>query len=137
MPLLDHSLVEIAASMPAHFKIRGRNLKHILKHALEPLLPREILYRKKRGFGALMGSWLKHELSGLLDNVLSRQTVEARGLLDWPTVESAIEAHRNNRADYSDYLVALLNLELWCRIFLDGQAHEDVAEHVAAEAAVG
>jgi asparagine synthase (glutamine-hydrolysing) len=127
VPLLDQKLVELAARMPASFKIRGRQLKYVMKKALADVLPREILYRPKRGFGAPMGAWLKRELRGLLGSVLSRESVERRGLLRWPVIERTLELHAAGRFDYTDHLLALMNLELWCRVYLDRCAPADVA----------
>src|SRR5581483_6341008 len=58
VPLLDHELVELAAAMPEEIKIRNGRLKHAMKEALAPVLPADILNRKKRGFGTPMGAWL-------------------------------------------------------------------------------
>lgn len=127
VPLLDQRLVELAARMPGSLKIRRRELKYVMKKALAGLLPREILYRPKRGFGAPMGAWLKRELKGLLGSVLSRESVERRGLLAWPVIERTLALHAAGRADYTDHLLALMNLELWCRIYLDRCAPADVA----------
>jgi asparagine synthase (glutamine-hydrolysing) len=128
VPLLDTQLVELAARMPSRLKVRGRELKHVLKRALADVLPDEILHRKKRGFGAPMGAWLKRELKPLLRAVLSRRAVEARGLFEWARVEETIALHEANRADHTDHLLALLNLELWCRMYLDGERPSDLAE---------
>jgi asparagine synthase (glutamine-hydrolysing) len=133
VPLLDHELVELSARMPSRYKIHGRNLKHILKKALSNLLPSDILHRQKRGFGAPMGAWLKRELSPLLKSVLSREAVLRRGLFDWKTVEQTITLHETNREDHTDHLLSLLNLELWCRMFLDGQAPDDLARQIESE----
>jgi asparagine synthase (glutamine-hydrolysing) len=135
VPLLDERLVELAARMPARFKIRGRKLKYVLKKALEPVLPARILHRGKRGFGAPVGAWLKCELAPLLRSVLSRQSVERRGLLHWPVIAETIALHDSNREDHTDHLLALLNLELWCRLYLDGRSPEDVGGSLAEEAA--
>jgi asparagine synthase (glutamine-hydrolysing) len=127
VPLLNHTLVEFAASMPASFKIRNGRLKHILKVALEGILPPEIINRKKRGFGAPMGAWLKNEMAPLMLAVLSRESVARRGLLDWRVIERTIGEHQAGREDHTDSLLALVNLEIWARIFLDRRSHEDVA----------
>src|SRR5213076_2362808 len=66
VPLLDHELVELTARIPAELKIKGGELKHLMKRALADLLPPEILHRKKRGFGTPMGAWLKRELQPML-----------------------------------------------------------------------
>jgi asparagine synthase (glutamine-hydrolysing) len=133
VPLLDHELVELSARMPSRFKIHGRELKYILKKALSGLLPPDILHRRKRGFGAPMGAWLKRELSPLLKSVLSRDAVLRRGLFDWKTVEQTIALHEMNREDHTDHLLSLLNLEIWCRMFLDGQSPHDLSHQIESE----
>jgi asparagine synthase (glutamine-hydrolysing) len=128
VPFLDHRLVELSAGMPARYKIRGNRLKHVLKKAVAPILPAAILHRPKRGFGAPMGAWLKKELAGYLGTVLSRSTIEKRGFFSWEQIERTIQMHRSNQRDYTDHLLALMNFELWCRVYLDGAALSDVTE---------
>ena len=135
VPLLDHELVELAARIPAEVKTAGGELKGLLKKALADVLPREVLYRTKRGFGAPMGAWLKAELAPLVRSALSRSAIEQRGLLDYAPVARLIEAHGANRVDGTDRLLALLNLEIWCRVFLDRRSSADVAEEMAEAAA--
>jgi asparagine synthase (glutamine-hydrolysing) len=130
VPLLDHELVDLAARIPAQVKVAGGELKALLKTALAGVLPREILYRTKRGFGAPMGAWLKGALSELLEGALSRESLEARGLLKHAPVAELIEAHRASRIDGTDKLLALLNLEVWCRVYLDQRSSSDVAEEL-------
>jgi asparagine synthase (glutamine-hydrolysing) len=126
VPLLDHELVELAAAIPQEIKIRGGRLKHVLKDALADVLPRDILERKKRGFGTPMGAWLKRELAPLVRNLLSETAVEERGLIRYPAVRRLIAAHEANRIDGTDRLLALLNLEIWSRLFLDGGTPDEV-----------
>jgi asparagine synthase (glutamine-hydrolysing) len=133
VPFLDHELVELAVRMPSDQKIRGRELKYVLKNALKGVLPKEILYRKKRGFGAPMGAWFKQELSPMLNSILSKQAVTKRGLFNWAGVEETIRMHETSRADNTDYLLSLLNLELWCRMYLDGQSPDDLTEQIKSE----
>ena len=135
VPLLNQGLVELAARLPAALRIDGRNLKSLMKKALKDVLPREILERKKRGFGAPMGAWLKNDLHPLMNRLLSRQSVEARGLLHWSAVEETMALHMANREDHTDHLLALINLEIWARIFLDGTAPADLAEELSLEVA--
>jgi asparagine synthase (glutamine-hydrolysing) len=120
-PFVDHELVELAGRIPAQLKIRGFTLKYLLKRAVEPWLPREILTRKKRGFGAPVGSWLRGDLDALVQDTLSESQVSRRGLLRWPVIRDVLARHRARQADYTDHLLALVNLELWCRLFLDGE----------------
>jgi asparagine synthase (glutamine-hydrolysing) len=83
-----------------------------------------------------MGAWLKNELSGYLDTVLSREAIERRGFFAWPAVEKAIAMHRRSERDYTDHLLALMNFELWCRVYLDRVALSDISESLR-ERAVG
>lgn len=126
VPLLDHRLVELAAGIPAGIKVKQGRLKHVLKRAVADVLPPEVVKRRKRGFGAPVGDWMQRELAPLRAALLSRETVERRGVLAWPAVETLCEAHDSRREDYTDALMVLMNLEIWSRIFLDGASHDDV-----------
>jgi asparagine synthase (glutamine-hydrolysing) len=136
VPLLNHEMVELAARVPAALRIDGRNLKALMKRALDGVLPPQILARKKRGFGAPLGAWLKQDLLPMVRRLLSRQAVEARGLLQWPAVSETIALHLANKEDHTDQLVALLNLEIWAQIYLDGRTPDDVAQELTAEVLV-
>ena len=103
-----------------------------MKAALADVLPDDILERKKRGFGTPMGAWLKGELAPLLRDLLSEESVEARGLFRYPAIAQLIAAHEANRVDGTDRLLALLNLEIWARIYLDGATPADVADELKA-----
>ena len=127
VPFLDHRLAEAAAQVPAALKMPGGRMKQLLKSALVGIVPDEILNRGKRGFGAPMGAWFKSELRALRDALLSRRVIESRGLVSWPAVSNLIAQHDANREDFSDLLLVLVNLEIWCRLFLDGRAADDVA----------
>jgi asparagine synthase (glutamine-hydrolysing) len=127
VPLLDHELVELAARMPESLKLRGGVLKYTLKKALADLLPQDILYRRKRGFGTPMGAWLKGELAPLLKSVLSETSIARRGLFRFEAVRELIAAHERNAVDGTDQLLSLLNFEVWARIYLDGREPGDVA----------
>jgi len=130
VPLLDHELVELASQIPSRVKVAGGELKHLMKRALDGVLPKDILHRTKRGFGAPMGAWMKAELFPVVESVLSRETVESRGFLRYEPIRRLIENHRTNRVDGTDRLLSLINFELWCRIFLDRLEPHDVAERL-------
>jgi asparagine synthase (glutamine-hydrolysing) len=132
VPLLDQELVEIAARMPEAVKIRGGRLKHALKAALRDVLPEDILERKKRGFGAPMGAWIKGELAPLVRDLLSAEAIAARGLFRHREVAALIEAHEANRIDGTDRLLALINFEIWARMYLDGRTPDDVTDELKA-----
>jgi len=120
VPLLDQRLVRLAARLPGKLRIRGGELKHTLKGALRGILPEEILRRGKRGFGAPIGAWFRAELAPLLREVLSEGTLARRGLLDPQAVARVVREHEQRAADRTDHLLALVCLELWCRLYLDG-----------------
>lgn len=130
VPLLDHQLVEMAAAMPAAIKVKGGRLKHLMKEALSDLLPADILDRQKRGFGTPMGAWLKTDLAPVLDRLLSPEVVAARGLFREGVVTQLVRDHRANRFDGTDILLALMNLEIWSRVYLDRRNAADVAEEL-------
>jgi asparagine synthase (glutamine-hydrolysing) len=107
----------------------------VLKRSLEGVLPNEVLYRGKRGFGAPMGAWFKTELKTLRDELLSAEAVKARGLLSPEAVREVIESHDSHREDYTDLLLVLVNLEIWCRLFLDRRSASDVGAELTELAA--
>jgi len=77
--------------------------------------------RKKRGFGAPVGAWLRHELKPLIDEMLSKEQVERRDLFRWPAIEQMLGEHRDQRRDHTDRLFALIVLEMWQRVYIDGE----------------
>ncbi|HKQ25287.1 MAG TPA: asparagine synthase (glutamine-hydrolyzing) [Burkholderiales bacterium] len=130
VPLLDHELVELAACMPEEVKIRGGRLKHAMKEAVSGLLPRDILERKKRGFGTPMGAWLKDDLAPLVRGLLSESVVKGRELFHYPAVQKLVASHEANRIDGTDRLLGLMNLEIWSRLYLDGRTPDDVTNEL-------
>jgi len=131
-PFIDHELVELAASLPESFKVRGFTTKYLLKKVVKPWVPDEILNRKKRGFGAPMGSWMRNDLGPLVDDLLSPKQVERRGLFNSASVRELVARHKTQKCDYTDQLLALINLELWCQIFLDHKHHQQPLEMTEA-----
>ncbi len=133
-PFVDHELVELASRIPSQWKVRGLTMKFLLKKAVQPWLPEEILRRKKRGFGAPVGAWLRNDLGVLLQETLSEEQVNKRGLFDWEVVKEIIASHHAQSSDHTDHLLALISLELWCGIFLDGNHWRSTREIQAAHA---
>jgi asparagine synthase (glutamine-hydrolysing) len=131
VPFLDERVVNLALRMPAVMKIRGRELKYVLKRALSGVLPADVLRRGKRGFGAPMGAWLKAELAPLMERLLSRASVNDRGLLRWEPIAETIALHKANREDHSDHLLALMMFEVWARLYLDARSVDDVTAELA------
>jgi asparagine synthase (glutamine-hydrolysing) len=119
VPFLDPDLMRLAASLPAQFKQRGSEGKWILKRAMEPDLPRDVIYRPKTGFGVPLRRWLRHELRDTVEDLLSARSVSARGLFDPAAVTRMRAMDAAGRIDAAYPLLALCAIELWCRIFLD------------------
>ncbi len=119
VPFLDPDLMRLVASLPAQFKQRGAEGKWILKRAMEPELPREVIYRPKTGFGVPLRRWLRHELRDAVEDLLSERSLAARGLFDPAAVARLRQMDAAGRIDAAYPLLALCSIELWCRIFLD------------------
>jgi asparagine synthase (glutamine-hydrolysing) len=119
VPFLNRQMIEFTARMPPDLKLRGFKRKYILKRALEKLLPHEIVWRKKAGFGAPIRSWLRGPLRPLVDELLSEETLRKRGLFRPEEVRRIIDANLAGREDLNLQVFQLLNLELWQRQFLD------------------
>jgi len=132
VPLLDDEIVRLAAEMPSDLKLRGLRRKYIFKRSQEGVLPREIIRRRKAGFGAPVRSWLVGQLTPLVADLLAPQTLLDRGFVD-PAVVAHLQAENSaGRADNSLRLYALLTLELWCQTFLDRTwSFDDVAGPVS------
>ena len=119
VPFLDLDLVEFAARMPSEYKQRGGTGKWVLKQAMAPYLPHEVIYRPKTGFGAPLRRWMKNELREVLGDLLSAESLKRRGLFDPVAVQRIIAADDAGRADASYTLLSLLCIEMWCRRFID------------------
>ncbi|MEK6337543.1 MAG: asparagine synthase (glutamine-hydrolyzing) [Acidobacteriota bacterium] len=119
VPFLNLEMLELAARMPPSLKLHGLKRKYILKKAAEKLLPREIVWRKKAGFGAPIRSWLRGPLQPMVEDLLSAETVKRRGLFRPEEVRRLIDANLSGREDFNLQVFQLLNLELWQRQFID------------------
>jgi asparagine synthase (glutamine-hydrolysing) len=119
VPLLDLDLVSFAAHVPSRLKQRGRVGKAIFKQAMEPYLPRSIIYRPKSGFGAPLRRWLRNELRAEVDDTLNAATLRRRGFFDPVAVQRLIDLDRRGGIDGSYTIFALMCFELWCRRFVD------------------
>jgi asparagine synthase (glutamine-hydrolysing) len=121
VPLLDHQLVEFSTTIPDSLKIHGKMQKYILKRAVEDLLPREIIYRKKMGFPTPIRDWLLDPRAQPLYDALRDRSGFLASLIDRTALESLISRHLNRHEDATDRLWRLLNLQLWGDLFLTGR----------------
>jgi asparagine synthase (glutamine-hydrolysing) len=118
-PFLDHKVMEFAARLPIDFKLRGTTLKYLLKRVARPLLPAGVLNRRKMGFGAPVGRWMRNELRPLINDALLSPRALNRGYFRADSVRRLVCEHTDGVRDQASRLWALLWLELWHREFLD------------------
>jgi asparagine synthase (glutamine-hydrolysing) len=112
-PFLDTHVVDLANHMPTSFKFRGFERKYILKKLMEGKLPRDIIYRKKKGFGIPIGAWLRAELSPLVTELLSPESLRRTGLFNERYVEDLIRDHVEGRRDNRKKLWTLMVFMMW------------------------
>jgi asparagine synthase (glutamine-hydrolysing) len=127
-PFLDHEVMELAARLPVQLKVRGRELKYLLKRAFADVLPPENVNRRKMGFGAPVGPWFRGPLRPMLKDALLSERSFKRGYFQRDVVQRLVTDHLERRADHSFSLWNLLMLELWHREFLDSIPTAESAE---------
>jgi asparagine synthase (glutamine-hydrolysing) len=118
VPLLDHKVLEFAAALPTHLKIRGFTTKYLAKRALRHRVPKPILDRRKAGFPVPYESWLRKELRGWVHDVLFDRTTTSRSYFAAPAVRELL-ARDEATGGYSKEIFSLVALELWHRTFLE------------------
>ena len=119
-PFLDHKVMEFAASLPPNLKLRGMETKFLLKHTLSDIVPQEILQRKKMGFGVPLDVWFRNDLKEMAYDVLLDQKSIERGYFRKEYVSKMLDEHVSKQYDHSYRIWALLFLELWHKMFVDG-----------------
>jgi len=112
-PFLDHRLVEFAAALPASMKVPRFQMKYILKKAVEAWLPRQIVYRQKRGFSVPIAGMMRNSLRPLLDETLGEEKLKRHGIFDPAFVRRLLEEHWSGRVDHRKALWSLLCFQLW------------------------
>jgi asparagine synthase (glutamine-hydrolysing) len=118
-PFLDHELIEFAARIPSGLKLSGMTTKYILKKSLEDIVPKEIIHRKKHGFGVPVGHWFKTSLKDYVREVILSPQALRRGYFKEEILRKLIEEHQTGRRDHGHRLWALLTFEMWHRVFMD------------------
>ena len=119
VPLLDPELVSVAARLPLHYKQRGHIGKWILRKAMAPDLPREVIHRTKTGFGAPLRHWLRTDLRPIIDDALSDESLRRRGLFDPEGVRQLVQLNDRTEIDAAYTIFSMICVELWCRMFVD------------------
>ncbi|MHA7816380.1 MAG: asparagine synthase (glutamine-hydrolyzing) [Pseudohaliea sp.] len=120
-PLLDYTLVELAARLPSNLKLRDGEKKYILKRVFEKDLPADILYRRKMGFSVPLADWLRGELKELAEDALFNSPAGIRDYFKPRAVRRLWRAHQRGRADHSTVLWSLLMFQLWWDAYMPAE----------------
>jgi asparagine synthase (glutamine-hydrolysing) len=120
VPFLDHHLVDYSMDIPMADKVQGDVAKYLLKKAVEGLIPHEIIYRKKMGFGAPMAQWMRGDFGRYVKSRLLKSKLMDRGFFDRAYIQSLADDHMSNRRDSSLHLWTLFNLTEWYDYWIDG-----------------
>jgi asparagine synthase (glutamine-hydrolysing) len=129
VPFLDDRLVEHVASLPSALKVRMWQTKAVFREAVRDIIPAEILTRRKMGFPVPLNQWLRRDFWPVVQEFVIGSRATARGLFDRAALVRMAEDHRAGRAKHGDRLWLLVNLEIWQRIFCDGDDPATVMEH--------
>ena len=124
VPLLDHRVLEFAASLPDRLKIRGAETKYILKKALRSRVPKEILERPKTGFPVPYELWMRHDLVGAVRDVLSGSRSTERGYFDRKAIDALLKKFTAGQKLGAE-VFSLVTLELWHRRFIDSRSDNE------------
>jgi asparagine synthase (glutamine-hydrolysing) len=114
-PFLDYEFVEWAARLPSAVKLKGGEGKHVLKEALRPLLPHEVLYRSKMGFAVPLDVWFRGSLRNHITEVAAGERLAQSGIFDGDVLQKLVADHRSGRRDHSAVLWALLMFDGFLR----------------------
>jgi asparagine synthase (glutamine-hydrolysing) len=131
VPFLDDHVVAHVAALPGWLKLHGRQTKAVLRAAVKDLVPPSILARPKMGFPVPVGRWLRDGFKPIVDEFVLGARAEARRLFDPRTVRRLVDEHRAGWTAHGDRLWLLVNLEIWQRIFCDGERPADVMRAVS------
>jgi asparagine synthase (glutamine-hydrolysing) len=116
-PLLDHDVIEWANSLPAKFKVAGRESKHILKDIARSLVPAELIDRPKMGFAIPRADWLRNELREIAYDLLTDEVARSRSWFNQHEIHRVLAEHKSGQ-DRDSILWPALCLELWARNWL-------------------
>jgi asparagine synthase (glutamine-hydrolysing) len=125
-PLLDHKLVEFAATVPARLRMKNGTTKYLLKQAMRGVLPDSIIDRTKQGFAVPLGRWFRGPLAGFARDILLSDQSRQRGLLNTTYIERLLQMHQRGR-NLDLQLWTTLSFELWCRRFLDRRGSQAIS----------
>ena len=132
-----HKMVEFSTRLPSGMKLHGKQVKYIVKQAMQQLVPDSILKREKMGFPVPLRQWLHESHGSLFASVLASDRVRQRNILNEQFVKTLLAENQMGKRDHTDALWTLMNFEIWARIFLDGDKPEEVSEEIMSNSHIG
>ena len=124
-PLLDRDVVDFVCRLPMEYKLNGLKTKYILKKVAEELLPRNVVYRKKKGFGVPLAKWLTGELREFMLDYLSQERIERQGIFHYPCVSQLIDEQLTMKKDNRELLWTLLVFQTWYERYIESARSVD------------
>ncbi len=121
VPLLDQRLVEFMFRLPMEYKVKGWDKKYIFKKAFKNILPREVLYRKKRGFSIPLSVWLRNDLRSYVANIFTKNRIDSTGVLDFENISKLLNEHNVRKANHEGIIFSLLTFVLWHEKYIQGR----------------
>jgi asparagine synthase (glutamine-hydrolysing) len=125
-PFLDHVLAEYVASLPANLKLNGSQLKYLMRRVSEDYLPESICKRPKQGFMFPLGYWMKGPLAQVLRYLIDNLMIVEAGIFRKEPISQLFEEHLANVADHHVRLWLILSVEVWYRMYFEGQSIEEI-----------
>jgi len=127
-PLIDYKVTEFAASIPADMKLHGNKLKYILRNVAARYLPRELVHMKKQGFRFPLGIWFRTDLKDMLRGLFARSRFVELGIFEQRYMDRILEEHIAGKVDHNYRIWLLLNLEIWYRLYFEGETVDSMRE---------
>ncbi len=125
-PLIDYKVVEFAATLPANLKLKGNNLKYLLRQVARRYLPEDITRLKKQGFRFPLGIWFRTDLKNFLLNLFEQSRFVELGIFEKSYIDQILEEHISGKVDHNYRIWVLLNLEYWYRMYFEGESIESM-----------
>ncbi|MFO7461911.1 MAG: asparagine synthase-related protein [Desulfatiglandales bacterium] len=118
-PFIDHKFLEFCATIPSEMKMKWYTKKYLLKKAVKPLLPKDILTHRKQGFVGPMAQWLKSDLRAFTQGTLTEKKLGRHGLFHYPTVQRVLDEHYAGREIHDTLIWSLLIFQTWYETYME------------------
>lgn len=123
VPFLDDDFIEEMFTLPTHLKLRGRMRKYALKRAMEPSLPRSVVWRPKAGFGSPIHAWIRGRMRDFIEEYLGESRLADQGIFNPTYVRKILNQELSNQQYFSNHIWQLLTFQLWSEIFVQRRCY--------------